>query len=567
MSNRYNWSIEIRHEGLKKYRLVRGSDKYVVEQMAQAQQATWNEMWKRRLAADQRRQLVYSRDEKKRLAAEKTVEAKRVLDDLRNLLSNALTNSGPVKWDALEDVSSFRTPKPTEPVCGDIPDAPMRVSAKYQPRLSLIDRIIWTRAESFRKQAEGMFQHDYSVWENDRDYILEKFRKEQLVYAARLKEWEESKKQFKELQEERNRHVGARKLDYLNGTHDGILDNCELVLSSSSYPDAFPQEFDLDYNPETKILIVDYLLPPIESFPRIKEIKYVQTRDAFDEVSLSQTELTKLYDDALYQIALRSIHELYTADIIEALQAVIFNGWVNSIDKGNGQSIKPCVLTVQVSRVDFQQINLALVDAKTCFKALKGIASPKLHTITPVAPIMKIDRQDRRFVASYEVTNSIDDATNLAAMDWEDFEHLVRELFEKEFAQAGGEVKVTRASRDWGVDAVVFDPDPIRGGKIVIQAKRYTNTVDVSAVRDLYGTVINEGAAKGILVTTADFGPESHEFAKGKPITLLNGNNLLHLLSKHGHHAKIDLKEARRLLAEEKRNFGTMGRASHQSEG
>src|SRR5690606_34746199 len=110
--------------------------------------------------------------------------------------------------------------------------------------------------------------------------------------------------------------------------------------------------------------------------------------------------------------------------------------------------------------------------------------------------------------------------TNLAAMDWEDFEHLVRELFEREFAQTGGEVKVTQASRDGGVDAVVFDPDPIRGGKIVIQAKRYTNTVGVAAVRDLYGTVVNEGAIKGILVTTSDFGPDAYEFARGKPLTL-----------------------------------------------
>ncbi|MGH9351727.1 MAG: restriction endonuclease [Terriglobia bacterium] len=86
-------------------------------------------------------------------------------------------------------------------------------------------------------------------------------------------------------------------------------------------------------------------------------------------------------------------------------------------------------------------------------------------------------------------------------MGWEDFEHLIREIFEQEFPSSGGEVRVTRASRDWGVDAIAFDPDPIRGGKIVIQAKRYTNTVEVSAVRDLYGTVLNEGATKGILVT------------------------------------------------------------------
>ncbi|HEY1464738.1 MAG TPA: restriction endonuclease, partial [Terriglobales bacterium] len=100
-------------------------------------------------------------------------------------------------------------------------------------------------------------------------------------------------------------------------------------------------------------------------------------------------------------------------------------------------------------------------------------------------------------------------------------------------------------------DAIAFDPDPIRGGKIVIQAKRYTNPVGVSAVRDLFGTVHNEGATKGILVTTSDYGPDAYEFAKGKPLTLLSGSELLYLLEKHGHRAKIDLAEAKRIYAEQ----------------
>jgi restriction system protein len=143
---------------------------------------------------------------------------------------------------------------------------------------------------------------------------------------------------------------------------------------------------------------------------------------------------------------------------------------------------------------------------------------------------------------------AIDSSTNLASMDWEDFEHLIREVFANEFNSNGGEVKVTQASKDGGVDAIAFDPDPIRGGKIVIQAKRYTNTVGVSAVRDLFGTVMNEGATKGILVTTADYGPDAYEFAKGKPITLMSGANLLYLLEKHGFKAKIDIKEAKQEL-------------------
>ncbi len=106
-------------------------------------------------------------------------------------------------------------------------------------------------------------------------------------------------------------------------------------------------------------------------------------------------------------------------------------------------------------------------------------------------------------------------------------------------------VRVTQASRDKGVDAVVLDPDPLLGGKTIVQAKRYTNTVEVSAVRDLYGTILHEGANRGILITTSGFGGDAYDFAQSHPISLINGAQLLGLLEKHGYQFRIDLEEAR----------------------
>lgn len=202
-------------------------------------------------------------------------------------------------------------------------------------------------------------------------------------------------------------------------------------------------------------------------------------------------------------------------------------------------------MSIQATRAEFLAINLAAVDPRACFKKLKGVGAARLHALSAVAPIVQFEGDDPRFTDARALLGGMDEGLNLAAMGWEDFEHLVRELFGKEFDAGGGEVKVTRASRDGGVDAIAFDPDPIRGGKIVIQAKRYTNTVGVAAVRDLYGTVVNEGAIKGILVSTSDYGPDAYAFAKDKPLTLLNGSNLLHLLERHGTRARIDLAEAK----------------------
>jgi restriction system protein len=128
----------------------------------------------------------------------------------------------------------------------------------------------------------------------------------------------------------------------------------------------------------------------------------------------------------------------------------------------------------------------------------------------------------------------LDHRPNLMELSPTEFEGLITNLF----AAMGLDTRQTRPSRDGGVDCVAFDARPIFGGKVVIQAKRYKNTVGVSAVRDLFGTVQNEGASKGILVTTG-YGKAAFEFAKGKPLELLDGANLLHLL---GEHAGIDAR-------------------------
>ena len=55
----------------------------------------------------------------------------------------------------------------------------------------------------------------------------------------------------------------------------------------------------------------------------------------------------------------------------------------------------------------------------------------------------------------------------------------------------------TERSGDGGVAVRAMDLDPIRGGKLVIHVKRYRSTIPPAPVRDLYGTMLHEGATKG----------------------------------------------------------------------
>ena len=406
-------------------------------------------------------------------------------------------------------------------------------------------------AENLKKWEVNKTEHDHQEDENIINWEIKKTEHEQREDRA-YREWEIRKNKYEQDRLSKNQAILEHKKQYFNNNLEAILEYFKLVLINSGYPEYFPKEFNLEYHISSKILILDYALPDVDKLPKIKNVKYIASTNEFAETLVSTSVLTKLYDELLYQITLRAIYELYKADVTNVVDSIVFNGWVNSVDKSTGHYVNACIMSISASKDEFIAINLKNVDPKACFKQLKGVGSAKLHGMSPIAPIMSINKQDKRFVSAYDVVEGVDESENLAAMDWQDFENLIREVFEKEFSSNGGEVKITQASRDGGVDAVAFDPDPIRGGKIVIQAKRYTNVVGVSAVRDLYGTTMNEGATKGILVTTANYGPDAYEFAKGKPLTLLNGSNLLHLLEKHGHKAKIDLKEAKAILNAEK---------------
>ena len=544
------YQIEVRHDGLHKYRLIKGKICHVVEQKAQAQMVLWEEMWRKRLEAEakraERERQTLDVQEKKDLAAERTQEAEEAIAGIEDLLAHTLNVDDMVDWDSLRDHSPFPEPPPDRPESVSVYAKP-----EYRPpEQGLLDTLFRSIRERNIRQAEAKYESELRSWQQSAAEAEKINREQQAQYKVDLQAWETEKEAFLREQEEANGAVDRQMAAYAIGEPGAVLDYCDLVLSRSEYPEMFPQDYELDYRPETKILIVEYKLPSPDDLPTVKEVKYIQTRDEFNEVALTDSARNKLYDSAIYQVALRTMHELFEADSIRALDAIVFNGWVTSIDRSTGQEATSCILSLQAGREEFLAINLSQVNPKACFRKLKGVGSSKLHSLAAVPPILEINREDKRFVSSYDVADELDESYNLAAMDWQDFEHLIRELFEKEFTQGGGEVKVTRASRDGGVDAIAFDPDPLRGGKIVIQAKRYTNVVGVSAVRDLYGTVVNEGAIKGILVTTAEYGPDAYQFAKDKPLTLLNGSNLLSLLEKHGHKAKIDLKAARRILAE-----------------
>ncbi len=477
----------------------------------------------------------------KEMAEDLTLEADARRGRLQRTLYHTLSIDDTVDWDVLKDHSKFERKR--------YPKQPKTVSVSSsmpQPlRIGFFQTIFGQRKKLTRQHEQAVAHHEAQVarvaQENEviqADWV--KARDKWNTEQDRLQQ------EFQDQQAQENAKVDALAAQWQEGDATAIEEHASIVLEASEHDEIIPKQWDLQYDPETKTLLVDYALPTPDDIPAIRTVRFVASTGELKETLISAKDKKALFDDLCFQLCLRTIHELLEADTYDHLQTVVFNGSTDSIDRSTGQQVHSTIISLMVGRGEFLNINLAEIDPKACFKSLKGVSAASLVGLTPIAPIMELNKEDRRFVDARAVTLEHDGTTNLAAMDWEEFEHLVREVFDKEFASRGGEVRVTQTSSDGGVDAVAFDPDPISGGKIIIQAKRYTKTVGVGAVRDLYGTTMNEGAIKGILVTTADYGPDAHKFASDKPLTLMSGSHLLHLLEKHGVKAKIDLREARK---------------------
>ncbi|MEN3370666.1 MAG: restriction system protein [Verrucomicrobiota bacterium] len=316
---------------------------------------------------------------------------------------------------------------------------------------------------------------------------------------------------------------------------DAVVAYAEMVLSGSTYPEDFPHEYRFAFVPESKLLVIEYELPPPGIVPTIQEYRYNRARDAIVEKANKPADCKQLYQDAVAAVGLRTMRELFSSDDAAAIQVLAFNGYIRSVDPATGKDIQPHLISVRTTRERFDELDLERVDKLVCLRNLGAQVSPRPYEIQGVKPIIDFDMVDKRFVEQADVLSALESRPNLMDLTPTEFEQLVANLFDR----IGIEAKLTRSHRDGGVDVIGFDKRPVLGGKVVIQAKRYRHTVGVSAVRDLYGTMQHEGANKGILVTTAGYGPDAFTFASDKPIELIDGSGLLYLLDQQGIAARI----------------------------
>jgi restriction system protein len=448
------YKIAIWHDDLGKHQIIRTDNLDALSEEARLKMEKWDELWRINQSEDRERleflnkinhtnkKIIQYEDPKdqdiwgtlkERLGqkhnidstidreyiktVKKTEQESLTPQELRvsmdRILDQAIETDNIIVWEELKNNKHFLEPEPikvypSKPNLQTIPNVPNKSDDKYNPKFNFFDKFNKRRQESMKIKGNNLFEEDMSKWEETKNKkvqnnqrIMDEYQKKLFKYDEKysnlLNKWKQEKEEFINNKNEFNRKIETKEKMYLNCLQQGIIDYCELVLSNSTYPAEFPKEFTLEYKPESKIMVIDYQLPSLEVIPTLKEVKYIKSRDEYTEKHLPQTQINSLYDNVLYQIALRTIYELYGADEVNALDSINFNGYVKSIDRAIGREVNACILSVHAKKEDFKEINLAMVEPKACFKKLKGVGSSQLHSLTPIAPIIRMEREDKTF--------------------------------------------------------------------------------------------------------------------------------------------------------------------------
>lgn len=114
---------------------------------------------------------------------------------------------------------------------------------------------------------------------------------------------------------------------------------------------------------------------------------------------------------------------------------------------------------------------------------------------------------------------------HLRSMRPGEFERVVCDLFRR----LGYEAEPTPISGDSGVDGYLRK----NGALSVLQCKRVKGSVGEPILRDLFGTMHSHGAKEGIVVTTGKVSVKARRWATGKPIRIIELDELVQLVREH----------------------------------
>lgn len=181
----------------------------------------------------------------------------------------------------------------------------------------------------------------------------------------------ENKTNFENEVREHNMEIDYLKSNFESNEKSAVEKYISVILANSDYPDNVQPDYDVKYRKLMKTVILDLLLPRIDSFSNVEKYVYNRASDKIIEKYMSNSTYNKFYETTIDSIVVRTIHEVFEAVYTDAIDNIICNGYVLRNDVNDGVEIDDftesvrCILSVQVPKSEFIGIDLANAEPKS----------------------------------------------------------------------------------------------------------------------------------------------------------------------------------------------------------
>lgn len=367
---------EVRNDYLQKYRKLKDSDHDALVARAKDQMRTWNQQEIRERVREAKKN-AQERAESRCEALSR--EARARIHSIETLLTSTL-KSHAIDWNAEEDHSpppdfARKHPRPAQPQI-----APFEPTPKGSWEWLFASKRQRREEEDARRKQE----HDQTVARLTAEY------------EAAVKRWQQLRDEARAVHERQQRRYneGIRKLraNFEAGALEAREQYFEEVFNRSEYPDAFPVDRSLTFfSTKPNSVVVDLGLPDFDDFPEVGDFKFIKSKSEARPVNLKVNERKDLYDSAVKQAVLRTVHEVFSADNPHTIRQVVVNGWVSYVDSATGHDAKACLIAASIQRPDYEAVNLRRVNAGDCLDGLGTQTKGRMHLRKPVDPMTIVD--------------------------------------------------------------------------------------------------------------------------------------------------------------------------------
>lgn len=221
------------------------------------------------------------------------------------------------------------------------------------------------------------------------DYVAEQSRRaqaeqERLVkLAAAEARYEEDCRQREADAEASNQQL----TEFINGlafdVESAIQDYVGVVLSNSVYPDSFPVSHDYQFDLATRELALSVTIPDPSQIPTVKEYKYVKAKDEITATALTLKDQKSRYAGAVWQVAVRTLHEVFEADRAAKIRSISLTVGTGRISPATGHPETVPLVVVAAAREAFISFDLSNVQPQATLTHLGAALSKSPFDLTP----------------------------------------------------------------------------------------------------------------------------------------------------------------------------------------